>query len=161
MNGAAQRAEIAQMSYRSSSPSIQWGMVEKKKAATYRSRPSVDTPNASWLRSFHLYSPIFSALSDSDELSVAVGEESQPIVIRTDEPPIARFYPLAVLRRVLNSSLQQFHFRQVDGEGEAFFYEIGIHYRRTSVKGREIIAIPGEPPQKWILEYLPKQRAFV
>ena len=75
--------------------------------------------------------------------------------------PLHGFTPLAVLRRVLNSSLQQLHSRQVDGEGEAFFYEISIHYRRTSVKGREIIAIPGEPPQKWILEYLPKQRAFM
>lgn len=37
------------------------------------------------------YSPIFSALSDRDDLSVAVGEESQLIVTRTDEPSIARF----------------------------------------------------------------------
>ncbi|KIM61274.1 hypothetical protein SCLCIDRAFT_1216192 [Scleroderma citrinum Foug A] len=75
--------------------------------------------------------------------------------------PLHVLPPLAVLRRVLSSCPQQFHFAQVQNEGENLFYEISIHYRNTLVKGREVVAIPGEPPQRWILEYLPNEHAFI
>lgn len=75
--------------------------------------------------------------------------------------PLHVLPPLAVLRQVLSSCPQQFHFAQVQNDGENLFYEISIHYRNTLVKGREVVAIPGEPPQRWILEYLPNEHAFM
>ncbi|KAL4062727.1 hypothetical protein V8B97DRAFT_1994521 [Scleroderma yunnanense] len=84
-------------------------------------------------------SPIFSALSDVDNLAVTVGPGSQLIALPTDEPPFL-------------------HFVQVSGSSH---YEISIYYRNTLVEGREVVAIPGGTPQKWILEFQPKQNAFI
>ncbi|KAL4062728.1 hypothetical protein V8B97DRAFT_1994524 [Scleroderma yunnanense] len=93
------------------------------------------------------YSPIYSGLSDQDNLAVSVGKGSQLVVIRVEhgaKPPL-------------------FHFKKVRGDfpSEYSYYEISIHNLNTLVEGREVVAIPGARAHTWILEYQSRQHEFV